>query len=343
MKLLICTQAVDANHPILGFFIGWIKEFSKHFDEVHVICLQKGTYELPSHVHVYSLGKEEGENKLKYLIRFYKYFSHIFFKIRVDFVFYHMGAVYNILGAPFFFIRKFSKTKFYWWKTHGYINVMGRMALLFVDRVYTASKESFPVASQKRFVVGHAVPIPEQFVPKDLHMPLRLLFAGRVTPVKKVELAVEALKELRARGIEATLRIVGSLPDQKYKDRISSLIASYGLASYAEIVGPLNSSALFEEYANTDVMLNPSQTYSIDKVVLEAMAHGLPVIAYAHAYGELLSPFGLAADAQDARVYAEVIAQLQERPDIHKLQEALKEEASAHHSLSTITQRIFSI
>ena len=29
MKLLIITQAIDINNPVLGFFHRWIEEFSK--------------------------------------------------------------------------------------------------------------------------------------------------------------------------------------------------------------------------------------------------------------------------------------------------------------------------
>ena len=105
MKLLICTQIVDRKHPILGFFHDWIFEFSKHFNEVHVICLQKGTYNFPKNVHIYSLGKEDGENRITYVVRFYRYFWNIFFRVRVDYVFFHMGAIYNILASPFFIIR----------------------------------------------------------------------------------------------------------------------------------------------------------------------------------------------------------------------------------------------
>jgi len=58
MKLLIVTQTIDSNDPVLGFFVRWVEEFSKQCEEVTVICLQKGEYELPKNVRVFSLGKE---------------------------------------------------------------------------------------------------------------------------------------------------------------------------------------------------------------------------------------------------------------------------------------------
>src|SRR3989344_804820 len=67
MKLLIVTQKVDENDDVLGFFIGWIREFAKRFEKVTVICLKAGQYHLPSNVKVLSLGKERGLGKISYL------------------------------------------------------------------------------------------------------------------------------------------------------------------------------------------------------------------------------------------------------------------------------------
>lgn len=58
MRLLIVTQKVDKNDPILGFFHRWIEEFSKHCEKLTVICLQAGEFKLPANVTVLSLGKE---------------------------------------------------------------------------------------------------------------------------------------------------------------------------------------------------------------------------------------------------------------------------------------------
>ncbi len=59
MKLLILTQKVDKNDPTLGFFHRWIEEFANHYENLTIICLEKGIYTLPKNVQVLSLGKEE--------------------------------------------------------------------------------------------------------------------------------------------------------------------------------------------------------------------------------------------------------------------------------------------
>src|SRR3989344_7009072 len=73
MQLLIITQTVDKNDPILGFFHRWIEEFAKNFEKVTVICLEMCEHHLPKNVKVLSLGKEAGRSKFQYLFRFYKY------------------------------------------------------------------------------------------------------------------------------------------------------------------------------------------------------------------------------------------------------------------------------
>ena len=56
MRILICTQAVDRDDPILGFFHAWIEEFAKHVEKITVVCLRKGKYDLPD-VEVIALGE----------------------------------------------------------------------------------------------------------------------------------------------------------------------------------------------------------------------------------------------------------------------------------------------
>lgn len=131
MNLLILTQKVDRDDPILGFFHRWIEEFSNHCDKVTVICLSLGKYDLPKNVKVLSLGKEEqlrkrpdlgnfkrsvlGEqlNRLKYIWHFYKYIWQE--RKNYDSVFVHMNQEYVLLGG---LIWKLFGKKVMLWRNH---------------------------------------------------------------------------------------------------------------------------------------------------------------------------------------------------------------------------------
>jgi len=66
-NLLIVTQKMDKDDPILGFFNSWVKEFAKIVPFVTIICLKKGKSDLPDNTKVLSLGKEDGISKAKYI------------------------------------------------------------------------------------------------------------------------------------------------------------------------------------------------------------------------------------------------------------------------------------
>jgi len=170
MRLLIITQKVDVNDDILGFFHRWLEEFAKHCENIIVICLQKGEYDLPKNVKILSLGKEQKNfqfscrqkrlpvglifnfqsifnfsilKKLKYLLRFWKY---IFVERKnYDKVFVHMNPEYVVLGGIFW--RLMGK-KIGLWYTHKAVNLKLRIAEKLANKIFTASKESFRLKSK---------------------------------------------------------------------------------------------------------------------------------------------------------------------------------------------------
>lgn len=333
MKLLVCTQVVDKNHPILGFFTRWLLEFSKHFDRIDVICLEVGEYDLPPHVHIHSLGKEKGSLKIIQLLRFYRYFARTIFHERPHYVFFHMGAIYNILAAPFFLLRKITKTKFIWWKAHGGTTLAEKLSLGFVDEVYTPTAGSFPVNTKKKRVVGHAVDT-ESFVPSTINKQSdHILFVGRIMPVKNIELAIEFAKQT---GLP--LEIVGPVVDQKYKERLEQQIDVAFLSEQVEFVGSRTREALVKAYQAASLVINASRTGSVDKVVLEALACGTPVLAPCDTYKEILGPFGLCVEGDTASSYAEVYKNYQP-----KSESMLHQYVASQHSLKTLPQRIFKL
>ncbi len=343
MRLLICTQSVDKNDPILGFFHRWIEEFAKHFEHIYVICLNKGEYSLPPNVSVYSLGKETGGNRIMYLVRFYRFFSKIFFATKVDFVFFHMGAIYNILSAPFFLIRKLFGTKFYWWKTHGHINGMGKIASVFTDRIYTASKESFPLNVKKRIIVGHAVDTNTfNFKPAELLHTVQILCVGRISKVKNIEVVIDVARLLKAKNILFHVDIVGITIDQEYQKLLNEQIERYDLTKEVIFIGPKKLPELIGHYHTGHILLNPSKTGSIDKVVLEAMSCGVVPIAPCGAYSTVLGDYRLCVKNNTAEEYVSIIENLIAKKDErYTLTGELRKDVTNNHTLETLTNRIF--
>jgi len=343
MKLLICTQAIDTNHPILGFFHGWVLEFSRHFDEVHVVCLQKGTYDLPKNVFVYSLGKEEGENKLKYLIRFYRYFARIFFRIKVDYVFFHMGAIYNILAAPFFLLRKIFNTKFYWWKAHGYIGPEAQAALLFVDNVYTSTESGFSRATSKKRIVGQAIPTEIFVLPSNTDQRNKeIIYVGRIMPVKHIEDFIDTAKILLLKHDDLRFSIIGPVGDALYFKKLQEKIQQENMGHAIQFVDSKTQNELVGIYQKAAFFLNTSLTQSMDKTVLEAALCGcLPVTAN-KAFEEFLGQEKLYAKQPTAERYADLILNYIEQ-DTTTLRHQLREKVVMSHSLETFTKRVFNI
>lgn len=122
-----------------------------------------------------------------------------------------------------------------------------------------------------------------------------MLYVGRLSPEKEVEVVVNAyiaMKRTSQQNIK--LVIVGDGPD---RSRLEVLCEGHDVIFMGNLTG-LN---LAQAYASANVFVFASQVETFGNVVLEAMASGLPVIAYDYASAHLhvknaetgwLSPLG---------------------------------------------------
>jgi glycosyltransferase involved in cell wall biosynthesis len=101
-----------------------------------------------------------------------------------------------------------------------------------------------------------------------------LLFVGKDWARKGGDIAVQTSLELRRRGIEAHLHLVGAMPPYAVD---ASYIKVYGLLDKAD---EADQKKLGDLYSSADVFILPSSSEGFVIVVLEAAAHGLPVWAY---------------------------------------------------------------
>lgn len=327
MKLLIVTQVVDINHPILGFFHRWIIEFAKHCEQVHVIALQVGEYDLPENVSVYSLGKEEGVGRLGRVHRFYKYI----FSLKYDHVFVHMNQVYVLLGG---LLWRALGRRIGLWYVHRKVSFSLQLATLLVDQVFTTSIESFRIDTPKRKLLGHGIDM-EQFrslESKKYSEELRVITTGRVSKTKRIAEIIDAVT-LARKDREVSLTIVGGPGAESDIAYVESLKES--ALPYVTFTGPLPHVDLPKILSEHDVFVNLSTTESMDKAVLEALAAELPVVTTNGAFKELLGRSGLYLETLDLEVLAQKILEA-EGKDISGIVTEVRERNSLTALISSI-------
>ncbi len=106
------------------------------------------------------------------------------------------------------------------------------------------------------------------------------LCVGRLAPEKNLDAVVDAWRRLRASHPDTRLVFVGDGPA---RERLRQACPE------ALLVGTLHGAELARAYASADLFLFASVTETFGNVVTEAMASGLPVIAFDHAAaGELI-------------------------------------------------------
>ena len=121
-----------------------------------------------------------------------------------------------------------------------------------------------------------------------------MLYVGRVSPEKEIGVLIDTFALQNKDQKKVKLVIVGDGPDRVYLEKKQG-------ADQVIFMGSLNGKALSEAYASADVFVFASQVETFGNVVLEAMASGLPIIAYDYACAQLhvkqqvsgwLSPLG---------------------------------------------------
>ena len=299
-NLLIITQKVDFNNDILGFFHEWIREFSKRWNKVTVICLKLGEYDLPDNVKVLSLGKENLEsriwnleflNKTKYLFNFYKYIWRE--RKNYDAVFVHMNPKYVPLGWP---VWKLLGKKISLWYAHGHVPLMLKIADCLTDIAFASTPEGYRLKSKKLRIVGQGIDVglfkPNHQSPITNHQ-FKIVSAGRITQSKDYRTLIDAVALLPSFE-RVQVEILGSpakQADADYLKEMEDLIAKNNLVEVMRFAGPVANKDIVPILQSADLFVNMGHTGSLDKAVLEAMACGLPILTCNEAYESVLGEY----------------------------------------------------
>ena len=285
VKLLVVTQTIDQDDPILGFFHGWVAALAtriESIESIEVICLRQGRHALPANVHVHSLGKEKTRNRFLYVWRFWVFIWSL--GRNYDRVLVHMNPEYLILGGLDWWVMG-KRVSF--WYNHPHDDWRLRIASWFAQKVFYTSPYA-ATAKMKKAIRMPAGIDTEVFKPQVApHQRQRhaLYMQGRIMPSKRVDIALRALRLVREKVRDAVLVLVG--PEdvtygKKLRDEFADLIHTK-----AVVFGgpePYNMTPLL--YSSYGISINLAARGHYDKSVLESIACGTPVVLSSHAFDE---------------------------------------------------------
>jgi glycosyltransferase involved in cell wall biosynthesis len=109
-----------------------------------------------------------------------------------------------------------------------------------------------------------------------------LLFVSRLLPHKGQHDLVKALAAYRlAFDPSARLTLVGAPGSTRYADALADFVADLGLQGAVTFAGSVSPAQLAAHFARADVYVSASAHEGFGVPLLEAMAHDVPVVAYA--------------------------------------------------------------
>jgi glycosyltransferase involved in cell wall biosynthesis len=188
------------------------------------------------------------------------------------------------------------------------------------------------------------------YVPWNGTGPLRTFSSGRLNVIKGHADLVEAVRQLRQRGIDARLRIAGEdeFGGRGYRQELSQLIRDKGLTDAITLLGAISEEQIRTELEDAHVFALASLNEGVSVAIMEAMAMQSPaVVTDVGGARELIEDgrTGLLVPAKDPAAMADRIERLARDPTLAKsISDASRELiARAYHdrrSADALTQAL---
>jgi glycosyltransferase involved in cell wall biosynthesis len=285
-KIVFITQQVDPDHPALGATIPKIAALAALVDEVVVLADGAAEGVLPENCRVRSFraGRKAGRG-----LRFEVALARELRGLRGGAVVAHMCPIYAVLAAPL--VRPL-RIPLVLWFTHWRASRLLRAAERVSTAVTSVDTRSFPLDSRKVRAIGHGIDLAE-FPCAQRQAPngeLRLLALGRYSPAKGLEVVLRAVA---AAGEGVRLDVRGPMlsdEERKHRAELERLAAELPLEGRATLGDAVARAEVPGLLAAHDALVNNMRAGAPDKVVYEAAAGCVPVLASNPVFDSLLEP-----------------------------------------------------
>jgi glycosyltransferase involved in cell wall biosynthesis len=319
-RLVFLTQAVDPAHPALAATIPKIRALATRVDEVVVLAQSANGAELPENVEVRTFGASTRPGRV---VQFERELARA---LPGDAVVAHMIPAYVLLAAPLVRPRGIPLLLWYThWKASAQLRVAERLATAIVS----VDRRSFPFDSAKVRPIGHGIDVSEfGCTERQEHDRVRALVLGRYSPAKGIGTILRAAGEVDGVEVELHGAALNEL-ERRHRDELATLGVPLG-----EAVPRAELPTLF---ARSDVLINNMEAGAPDKVVYEAAAACLPVLASNPVFDDLFAGYPLfferdSAESLSVRLRWFSALSAGERAEIGR---TLRERVARGHSVDT--------
>jgi len=275
-NLLYLNLSVDEKDVSLGFAKTWTDQFSKNFDNVDIITLNKPVENIEyKNVKIYGIAKDNKSTKFNK----YKQIKNIIQKLTTetnyDLCFSHMSPLLIVLASIYSKTKNIPKVL---WYTHPKPKELSKRAILllslfFSNKVVTASESSFPYKSKKVNIIGHAIDYElfeskrNNFLNKDF------IILSRISQSKNIELALDSF--LNSKFKNNLITIVGDSVTTQDKEYKKFLENRYKNNDNVIFEGKVPHNSLPTVLSNYSFHINATASGFYDKSVLETLSAGL--------------------------------------------------------------------
>jgi len=284
-RLVFVTQEYDPDATILGVTREWVAALAARCAGVDVIAAGAPPGAAaggPPNVRLFTLGKERGAGRVAQAAALARTLAATV--PGAGAVFVHMVPRFAVLSAPFTAV---SRRRLALWYAQGGVDRSLRLAGRLVDDLLTPTRDSFPLGGpgiERRLrITGHGIDTrryaPDGSAPAS---PPEVLAVGRLSPSKRYDRLLDAAALLPRGGWR--LRIAGPplyASDRANADALRRQAGALGIGERVEFAGAVPYARMPAAYRAAWVLAHTSGTGSLDKVVLEAMACGTPVLSTA--------------------------------------------------------------
>jgi glycosyltransferase involved in cell wall biosynthesis len=230
------------------------------------------------------------------------------------------------------------------WRNHHSGGVLTDIAAAFCTKVFCTSKFSYTAKYPKTVLMP--VGIDTDLFKRRLDVERKsqsILFLGRIAPVKKPDVLIEALNLLKSKGVIFTASFYGdALPkDVAYAASLKEKTKALGLDTYVSFFAGVPNDQTPAVYSSHEVCVNLSSSGMYDKTIFESMACETLTVASNRNLYDLIEdsyifeeddPWMLAERIEDIFAFS--------AREKEKMGARLRHVVMSHHSLKELGQKI---